>query len=92
MDAAGDDDGGRVGGAADPQPQFAQVEKDHPRGRPHPPRIRVESRHLPIGFGGVFGIAAYDVQTFPFEVGDLLLLYTDGVIEARNTDGLFYRS
>ncbi|MEV6400941.1 PP2C family protein-serine/threonine phosphatase [Streptomyces sp. NPDC051907] len=49
-----------------------------------------EASHLPIGFGGPFGIAAYDVQTFPFQVGDLLLLYTDGVIEARNADGLFY--
>ncbi|MFE7776590.1 SpoIIE family protein phosphatase [Streptomyces sp. NPDC057445] len=38
----------------------------------------------------VFGITAYDVQTFAFEVGDLLLLYTDGAIEARNADGLFY--
>ncbi|GGU93525.1 PP2C family protein-serine/threonine phosphatase [Kitasatospora aureofaciens] len=46
--------------------------------------------HLPIGLGCAFGITAYDVQTFPFEVGDLLILYTDGVIEARNTDGLFY--
>ncbi|MER7306785.1 serine/threonine-protein phosphatase [Streptomyces griseoluteus] len=49
-----------------------------------------EASHLPIGLGGAFGMAAYDVQTFPFEDGDLLLLYTDGVIEARNTGGLFY--
>ncbi|MER6200572.1 PP2C family protein-serine/threonine phosphatase [Streptomyces sp. NPDC001586] len=49
-----------------------------------------EASHLPIGFGGAFGTADYDVQTFPFEVGDLMLLYTDGVIEARNTDGRFY--
>ncbi|MFI8962761.1 PP2C family protein-serine/threonine phosphatase [Streptomyces sp. NPDC053493] len=49
-----------------------------------------EASHLPIGLGGVFGIADYDVQTFPFEAGDLLLLYTDGVIEARDTDGRFY--
>ncbi|WP_317441192.1 PP2C family protein-serine/threonine phosphatase [Streptomyces collinus] len=49
-----------------------------------------EASHLPIGLGCAFGITAYDVQTFPFEVGDLLLLYTDGVIEARNTDHLFY--
>ncbi|AJF63720.1 PP2C family protein-serine/threonine phosphatase [Streptomyces vietnamensis] len=49
-----------------------------------------EASHLPIGFGGAFGISDYKVQTFPFEVGDLLLLYTDGVIEARNTDGRFY--
>ncbi|MEU1513070.1 PP2C family protein-serine/threonine phosphatase [Streptomyces sp. NPDC005811] len=46
--------------------------------------------HLPIGFGGAFGITTYTVQTFPFEAGDLLLLYTDGVIEARDTDGVFY--
>ncbi|MFF4252057.1 PP2C family protein-serine/threonine phosphatase [Streptomyces sp. NPDC001663] len=52
--------------------------------------LLAEASHLPIGFGGVFGIAAYDVQTFPFEIGDLLLLYTDGVIEARNADGVFY--
>jgi len=49
-----------------------------------------EASHLPIGLGGSFGIAAYDVQTFPFEVDDLLLLHTDGVIEARDADGLFY--
>ncbi|MET8860359.1 PP2C family protein-serine/threonine phosphatase [Streptomyces sp. NPDC004579] len=52
--------------------------------------LTAEASHLPIGFGGAFGIAAYDVQTFPFEVGDLLLLYTDGVIEARDADGVFY--
>ncbi|MFD9435693.1 PP2C family protein-serine/threonine phosphatase [Streptomyces sp. NPDC060002] len=49
-----------------------------------------EASHLPIGFGGLFGISAYEVQTFPFEVGDLLLLYTDGVIEARDAGGVFY--
>ncbi|MFF2191793.1 PP2C family protein-serine/threonine phosphatase [Streptomyces sp. NPDC058157] len=49
-----------------------------------------EASHLPIGLGGTFGIAEYTVQTFPFEPGDLLLLYTDGVIEARDADGVFY--
>ncbi|MGV9404231.1 PP2C family protein-serine/threonine phosphatase [Streptomyces sp. NPDC003667] len=49
-----------------------------------------DASHLPIGLGGSFGFAAYDVQTFPFEAGDLLLLYTDGVIEARDADGRFY--
>jgi serine phosphatase RsbU (regulator of sigma subunit) len=28
--------------------------------------------------------------TFPFDTGDRLLLYTDGVTEARNTEGDFY--
>ena len=52
--------------------------------------LTTEDTHLPIGFGGAFGIGTYDVQTFPFEVGDLLLLYTDGVIEARDAAGVFY--
>ncbi|MET7391589.1 PP2C family protein-serine/threonine phosphatase [Streptomyces sp. NPDC005529] len=52
--------------------------------------LTTEASHLPIGVGGAFGITSYEVQTFPFEVGDLLLLYTDGVIEARNTAGHFY--
>ncbi|GAA2231080.1 PP2C family protein-serine/threonine phosphatase [Streptomyces indiaensis] len=56
----------------------------------HLPPLTPEASHLPIGFGGPFGIIAYDVQTFSFQAGDLLLLYTDGVTEARNTDGLFY--
>jgi serine phosphatase RsbU (regulator of sigma subunit) len=30
------------------------------------------------------------VECFPFAPGDLLLLYTDGLIEARDADGRFY--
>jgi serine phosphatase RsbU (regulator of sigma subunit) len=29
-------------------------------------------------------------ETFTFEPGDIVLLYTDGVIEARDRDGMFY--
>ncbi|WP_225826379.1 PP2C family protein-serine/threonine phosphatase [Streptomyces naphthomycinicus] len=69
----------------------------------HPPPLRLrgnqltplvaQASHLPVGLGGLGGLidsTAYDVETFSFEVGDLLLLYTDGVIEARNADGVFY--
>ncbi|MET7391330.1 PP2C family protein-serine/threonine phosphatase [Streptomyces sp. NPDC005529] len=52
--------------------------------------LTTEASHLPIGFGGAFDVTSYQVQTFPFEAGDLLLLYTDGVIEARSTGGDFY--
>ncbi|KIF06451.1 protein phosphatase, partial [Streptomyces sp. RSD-27] len=30
------------------------------------------------------------VATFPFDVGDVLLLYTDGVVEARDPSRTFY--
>jgi serine phosphatase RsbU (regulator of sigma subunit) len=45
---------------------------------------------LPIGLGGLPGAPDYEVEAFPFETGDLLLLYTDGVIEARDRNGTFY--
>jgi phosphoserine phosphatase RsbU/P len=39
---------------------------------------------LPLGLGG-----AYDAITVPWRSGDRLLLYTDGISEARGSDGEF---
>ncbi|MET8677979.1 PP2C family protein-serine/threonine phosphatase [Streptomyces sp. NPDC004647] len=43
----------------------------------------------PLGLGEL-AQPSYHLDTFKFEVGDLLLLYTDGVIEARDATGAFY--
>jgi serine phosphatase RsbU (regulator of sigma subunit) len=43
----------------------------------------------PLGLGEL-ARPRYHVDAFKFEVGDLLLLYTDGVIEARDSTGAFY--
>ncbi|MEV8561758.1 PP2C family protein-serine/threonine phosphatase [Streptomyces sp. NPDC051917] len=43
----------------------------------------------PLGIGEV-GPEGYRIDVLSFEPGDTLLLYTDGVIEARDSDGDFY--
>ncbi|WP_093803092.1 PP2C family protein-serine/threonine phosphatase [Streptomyces sp. Wb2n-11] len=43
----------------------------------------------PLGLGELVR-RRYHVDAFKFEVGDLLLLYTDGVVEARDSTGAFY--
>jgi serine phosphatase RsbU (regulator of sigma subunit) len=43
----------------------------------------------PLGLGDL-ARPRYHVDTFTFEAGDLLLLYTDGVLEARDPAGAFY--
>jgi serine phosphatase RsbU (regulator of sigma subunit) len=44
---------------------------------------------LPLGLGALSPTGG-KVECFPFAPGDLLLLYTDGLIEARDADGRFY--
>jgi serine phosphatase RsbU (regulator of sigma subunit) len=45
----------------------------------------------PLGMGDLAADGHdYTVETFPFAPGDRLVLYTDGVIEARNGSGTFY--
>ncbi|MEU6095149.1 PP2C family protein-serine/threonine phosphatase [Streptomyces sp. NPDC047079] len=44
----------------------------------------------PLGRGDLCGDCDYEVETFPFARGDLLLLYTDAVLEARDARGEFY--
>ncbi|MFF2409758.1 PP2C family protein-serine/threonine phosphatase [Streptomyces sp. NPDC058092] len=53
--------------------------------------VTVPSLHPapPLGVGGT-GQTGYTVDVFTFEDGDTLLLYTDGVIEARGREGDFY--
>jgi serine phosphatase RsbU (regulator of sigma subunit) len=65
----------------------------------HPPPLLVHGRQVlmlqvgdpapPLGMGELTA-ADIVVETFPYETGDLLVLYTDGVIEARDRSGAFY--
>ncbi|GHJ36205.1 PP2C family protein-serine/threonine phosphatase [Streptomyces sp. TS71-3] len=43
----------------------------------------------PLGLGGL-ATSSYAPETFPFPEGGRVLLYTDGVSEARDRDGTFY--
>ncbi|QKV96473.1 serine/threonine-protein phosphatase [Streptomyces sp. NA02950] len=66
----------------------------------HPPALRLGGSgvsvlparvgQLPLGLARLAGPPEYETETFPFERGELLLLYTDGVVEARDADGAFY--
>ncbi|MGW1163447.1 PP2C family protein-serine/threonine phosphatase [Streptomyces sp. NPDC002513] len=65
----------------------------------HPPPIRLRDGHTtvlaprqyttPLGMG-LPQAPQGDVDTFAFEPGDTLVLYTDGVTEARDRAGRFY--
>ncbi|MCC3775031.1 PP2C family protein-serine/threonine phosphatase [Streptomyces sp. UNOB3_S3] len=52
--------------------------------------LAVKDPALPLGVGGCVTEEDYEAETFPYRDGDLLLLYTDGVVETRDADGVFY--
>lgn len=62
----------------------------------HPPAVlmdqkgKIKELGLSGGALGVMEIAPIQTTSVPFERGDLLLIYTDGVIEARNQTGEMY--
>ncbi|WP_330328587.1 serine/threonine-protein phosphatase [Streptomyces sp. NBC_00536] len=51
--------------------------------------LEVDHPAPPLGLTE-FADGGFAAQSFPFERGDVVLLYTDGVIEARNAAGDFY--
>ena len=79
----------------DDQPELTVVNCGHP-----PPLLLHLGRSTtlevlppapPLGIGGLGGPGqGYSATTFAFDPGDLLLLYTDGVSEARDAEGDFY--
>ncbi|MEV6332902.1 PP2C family protein-serine/threonine phosphatase [Streptomyces sp. NPDC051909] len=77
----------------DDEPVVRLVNCGHP-----PPLLLREGRVItldasdaspPLGLSDVLS-PDVTVETFPFDVGDVLLLYTDGVVEARDHTRAFY--
>ncbi|MCO5972718.1 PP2C family protein-serine/threonine phosphatase [Actinoallomurus soli] len=77
----------------DEEPQVHIVNRGHPppllltRGRVR--ELRATRPAPPLGLGELAESDSH-VDSFPFRPGDLLLLYTDGVIETRDADHVFY--
>ncbi|WP_328323967.1 MULTISPECIES: PP2C family protein-serine/threonine phosphatase [unclassified Streptomyces] len=77
----------------DAEPELELVSCGHPpplvvhAGRVH--TLGVREPAPPLGLGHLLS-SVFTAETFAFGVGDILLLYTDGVIEARDTAGRFY--
>ncbi|MFI8325074.1 PP2C family protein-serine/threonine phosphatase [Streptomyces sp. NPDC085529] len=55
----------------------------------HIATIEVAEPSLPLNLAGLAD-SRHHVEEFPFGPGDRLLLYTDGVSETRDRDGVFY--
>ncbi|MFC7867308.1 PP2C family protein-serine/threonine phosphatase [Streptomyces murinus] len=66
----------------------------------HPPPLLLSPGHVvtmpslhpspPLGVQGLPATVEHTLDVFSFEPGDTLLLYTDGVVEARDARGRFY--
>lgn len=66
----------------------------------HPPPLLIRRRAvraldatapgLPLGLGDLGPRSAGQVDSFALDPGDIVLLYTDGVIETRDAAGVFY--
>ncbi|MER5784718.1 PP2C family protein-serine/threonine phosphatase [Streptomyces mobaraensis] len=52
--------------------------------------LTVRDPALPLGLGGDVSEDDYTAESFAFDPGDVLLLYTDGAVEARDAEGRFY--
>src|SRR5256885_4589025 len=52
--------------------------------------LRASRPAPPLGLGELAAYGGDDVEIFPFDADDLLLLYTDGLIEARDSHGRFF--
>lgn len=75
-----------------------EVVRLHNRGHPPPLLLSADGGvraaaptvpELPLGLGDLGGLSGR-VDEFRFPAGDLLLLFTDGVTEARDAEGVFY--
>ncbi|WP_171171960.1 PP2C family protein-serine/threonine phosphatase [Streptomyces sp. I05A-00742] len=52
--------------------------------------LTVRDTALPLGLGGDVSEDDYEADSFGYGPGDMLLLYTDGAVEARDAGGRFY--